>query len=435
MSTLRNFIGESIPKSINAYIIMQETGKETFGSYFMGFNKYTDDEVRIKVYSKELIRRNTSALSFINCEIFCMKMVHHKSFIKLLEFFETKRHIFIVTDVPKGKKLENILSTKYYLKEEEAKKIFFKIVEAMIYLHSTFICHRDINPSNIYYDESTNEITIDNFFFSSFYSNDSKLLNDEVGHPSYCCNEIYKKEYYNPERADVWSCGILLYKMLNGKFPFLFEEKDKQKERLLIVKYEPEGDMSKDLKELLSKILEVSWVNRPDFKDILKMSWFGKEYGFDRITPGINILKMKYPIDDKIMKVVDAYGFNTDKVRSDLKANNYNNGTALYKLIVIQTEELKRPNKSDLKSREFFNYVKDKNNLIPEDKQKAAINYYSSQIDNFIERSNKADKDYDNNEENAMNKMDSIKEEYKKYLDDEEKYQRNKRKKKKDLKK
>ena len=186
MSTLKSSFEEDIPKSINAYNIDKEFRQGLFSTEFLGTNKYTDEQVCIKIYSKENIRRNTAALKFINGEIFSLKLVHHKSFPQLLEFFETNSHIFIVTDLPKGKTIENILKEKKTIAESEAKKIFYKIVEAMTYLHSIFICHRYIHPSNIYYDEASGDIKIVNFFYSKFYEANDKQLNEDIGHPTFC---------------------------------------------------------------------------------------------------------------------------------------------------------------------------------------------------------------------------------------------------------
>ncbi|MCQ2820305.1 MAG: protein kinase, partial [archaeon] len=420
MSSLKNFIDEDIPNSINAYNLEKETEHQQFSSYFLGTNKYTDEPVRIKIYSKELIRRNASALAFINNEIFCMKLIYHKSFVQLYEFFETKKHIYLVTDIPKGKTLDSILKAKKTLPEAEAKKIYYKLVEAFIYLNSTFICHRNIHPSNIYYDESTGDIKIDHLFYAAFYNPQEKLINEDVGHPSYCCQEIYKRGFYNPERADVWSSGILLYFMLYGKFPYTFEEKDRAKERLLIVKFEPPNGMNSDLKELFEKVLEVSWSNRPDFKDIIKMNWLKSIYSPDKLMPGINTFERRYPIDDKVLKICGAYGFNTEVISQKLHGNQFNNGTAVYKLIVKKIENLKKTSKSDLTSKEFLDYAKDEKIKLTEDKVKSAVNFLYSDFDNNLKKARMSGREYEDKELKAMDAIDKIKEEYKKFLEDEE---------------
>ena len=88
----------------------------------------------------------------------------------------------------------------------------------MAYLHEILVCHRYICPKNIFYDEATGDIKITNFFYSTYYQNSTKLLNEDIGLPSYCCNEIYKREFYDPQRVDVWASGILLFMMLYVNF-------------------------------------------------------------------------------------------------------------------------------------------------------------------------------------------------------------------------
>lgn len=46
------------------------------------------------------------------------------------------------------------------------------------------------------------------------------MLNDFCGTPHYISPEVIKKKGYYPKEADVWSLGVLLYKLAIGTFPF-----------------------------------------------------------------------------------------------------------------------------------------------------------------------------------------------------------------------
>ena len=111
------------------------------------------------------------------------------------------------------------------ISEEICKKIFYDICDGMAYLHMNHMAHRDIKLENILITDK-NDIKIIDFGFGMFAPDDA-LQNFFCGTPNYMPPEIVVKQSYKGDRADLWSLGILLYKMLVGEFPFKGEtEKD-----------------------------------------------------------------------------------------------------------------------------------------------------------------------------------------------------------------
>lgn len=80
------------------------------------------------------------------------------------------------------------------------------------------VVHRDIKLENILLDSNHN-IKIIDFGFSIIIPDDKKLK-IFCGTPSYMSPEIVSKIEYVGSKADIWALGILLYVMLQGKFPF-----------------------------------------------------------------------------------------------------------------------------------------------------------------------------------------------------------------------
>ena len=86
----------------------------------------------------------------------------------------------------------------------------------MSYLHSKNISHRDIKLENMLMDDTKNIKVID----FGFATTSLKPLNVFCGTPNYMAPEIVAKKEYLGAPADIWACGIVLYVMLAGKFPF-----------------------------------------------------------------------------------------------------------------------------------------------------------------------------------------------------------------------
>ncbi len=40
------------------------------------------------------------------------------------------------------------------------------------------------------------------------------------GTPNYMAPELIKKEEYDGFATDIWACGVVLFMMINGQFPF-----------------------------------------------------------------------------------------------------------------------------------------------------------------------------------------------------------------------
>lgn len=49
------------------------------------------------------------------------------------------------------------------LTEDQLRTVFYKLFDALSYLHKKYICHRDIKPDNILYDKTTQRIRIIDF--------------------------------------------------------------------------------------------------------------------------------------------------------------------------------------------------------------------------------------------------------------------------------
>ena len=75
---------------------------------------------------------------------------------------------------------------------------------------------------------------------------EQQLLADQCGTPAYMAPELFKKEKYRGDLADVWSLGICLYTMLYGIVPFASKNIKELSEMILLGKFEfPDATPSK----------------------------------------------------------------------------------------------------------------------------------------------------------------------------------------------
>lgn len=151
-------------------------------------------------------------------ELNVLQRVDHQNLIRVLEIFEDDKTFFIVSELIEGGDLHSRLQAVGNYNEQQAATIIHQILLAVNFLHKIGIMHRDLKPGNILmctHDADDLSLKLTDFGFSSFYDTQKDIL----GTPLYMAPEIFKKKRYT-SKVDIWSIGIITYKLLVGKSPF-----------------------------------------------------------------------------------------------------------------------------------------------------------------------------------------------------------------------
>ena len=148
-----------------------------------------------------------------------MRLVDHPHILKLVDFLESPRHLYIVLDYASKGELFDYLVEHRTLPEDVAMRFFRQIIYGVEYLHSLGICHRDLKPENILLDEDLN-IKIADFGFARFVK--TNIAETSCGSPHYAAPEVIRGQPYDGRAADIWSCGVILYALLAVCIYFYF---------------------------------------------------------------------------------------------------------------------------------------------------------------------------------------------------------------------
>ena len=346
-------------KYIGPYEILDLIKEGSSSKIYLAKSKYNNEKVAIKAIKKSHFNKNLEDLLLITKQIETLKILKHRNIVSLYEIYESKKYIYLVTEYLSGKDLIEKLIKKKRFNEEEALRIFFQLLDAMTYMHKMNICHLNLRAEHILFDKN-NRPKIVGFGYSSFYEKD-KNIEGTYGSLCYACPEIIDEAPYNPELADVWSLGVILYVLICGYLPFSDEDDNKNKILISNGKVDFPKEMSNKLKDLLRHMLDKNPKKRYTFQKIVKHPWL-KPYTEKIFSEGINIHKTIFPVDERILNIINEYGIDKDKVKNDLIMNKYNVGTGLFKQIVRKLLDLKIRNISDLWSDEFMAYRNDDKN-------------------------------------------------------------------------
>jgi serine/threonine protein kinase len=153
-----------------------------------------------------------------------LKSVDNPHVISTLDVFEDNTQVAIVSEFVEGGELFDRIIQEKAFTEDKAKEVMRQVLVGVEYLHSIQVVHRDIKPENILCQkrEWPFQVKLTDFGLSNIIDNEkdnSNALLSHVGTSFYLAPEVVGKKGYGPG-VDVWACGVVLYIMLCGRFPF-----------------------------------------------------------------------------------------------------------------------------------------------------------------------------------------------------------------------
>jgi serine/threonine protein kinase len=145
----------SVCTRVGKYELGKTLGEGTFAKVKYAKNMETGESVAIKVLDKDKVLKH-KMVEQIKREISTMKLVKHPNIVQLLEVIASKTKIYIVLEYVTGGELFDKILHQGRLKEDESRKYFQQLIEAVDYCHSRGVYHRDLKPENLLLDTDGN---------------------------------------------------------------------------------------------------------------------------------------------------------------------------------------------------------------------------------------------------------------------------------------
>ncbi|CAL4914138.1 unnamed protein product [Urochloa decumbens] len=234
-----------------------------------------------------------------------MKLVKHPNVVRLFEVMGSKARIFIVLEYVTGGELFEIIATNGRLKEDEARKYFQQLINAVDYCHSRGVYHRDLKLENLLLDAAGN-LKVSDFGLSALTEQVKAdgLLHTTCGTPNYVAPEVIEDGGYDGATADIWSCGVILFVLLAGYLPFEDENIIALYKKISEAQFTCPSWFSAGAKSLITRILDPNPTTRITIAQILEDPWFKKGY-----KPPVFDEKYQTSLDD----VDAAFGDSEDR--------------------------------------------------------------------------------------------------------------------------
>ncbi|CAO1944599.1 unnamed protein product [Urochloa humidicola] len=258
------------------YEIGKQLGQGTFAKVFYARNLTTGQAVAIKMISKDKVMK-VGLIEQIKREISIMRLVKHPNVLQLFEVMASKSKIYFVLEYAKGGELFNKIAKGGKLSEDAARKYFHQLISAVDYCHSRGVYHRDLKPENLLLDDNEN-LKVSDFGLSALAESKRQdgLLHTTCGTPAYVAPEVLSRKGYDGPKADIWSCGVILFVLVAGYLPFHDTNLMEMYRKISRAEFRCPRGFSAELKDLLHKILDPDPSTRISISRIKRSAWYRK---------------------------------------------------------------------------------------------------------------------------------------------------------------
>jgi len=206
--------------NIGKYEIVRELGTGATSTVYLAVDPFNKQEVAIKLFDLGILRDANRAKVYrklLMTEASLAGKLSHPHIAKILDAVMEGDINYVVMEYVEGSTLEKFAEVDRLLPVGTIAEIVYKCCKALEYAQHQGVIHRDIKPANILLQGET-DIKISDFGAAALQTDQSTQVSG-VGSPAYMSPEQVK-EYKLTHQTDIYSLGVVMYKLLTGKLPF-----------------------------------------------------------------------------------------------------------------------------------------------------------------------------------------------------------------------
>jgi serine/threonine protein kinase len=210
--------------------LREKVGEGAFGEVYRAWDPTLQREVALKLLRAERSESEASTTRFID-EARKLARVRHPNVLVVHGADRQQGRAGLWTELLEGKTLEKCLGDDGPFAAHEASAIGLDLCHALAAVHNAGLVHRDVKPANVIRERGGRTVLLD-FNVAAFRTGQEAATGGMSlsGTPLCMAPELFRGEEAS-QASDIYSLGVLLYRLVSGKFPVEARSIEKLRER------------------------------------------------------------------------------------------------------------------------------------------------------------------------------------------------------------